>query len=62
MIKAWVFYYTGQIHRFEELDGTDFASNDPQDWGLPPTCSVLLVLQHAQFQGAWLYGNPLRKW
>lgn len=62
MIKAWVAYYNGRVYKFEELDGTDFNSVQPEDWGLSSSCSILLVLHHAQFQQAWLHGVPVKKW
>lgn len=62
MIRAWILYYNGNMYLFEERDGTDHASTDPEDWGLPPDYDILLVLQKASFMQAWLDGDPVRKW
>ena len=60
MISAWVLYYDGNEHRFEHRDGVDLTSTKPEDWSLPESCDVMLVLQNASFVGAWLYGERVK--
>lgn len=61
MIKAWVLYYTvDDKYKFEERDGTDFNSTDPTSWGLTKHDEIALVLQSAQFLGAWLQGERVK--
>ena len=62
MIKAWVFYYNSfeDTYHFEELDGIGFDKMHPNNWGLPAKAKVLLVLQKAQFLGAWVEGNKVK--
>lgn len=61
MIRAWVLYENLECGAtfFEERDGTRFDSDDPTDWGLPNNEQyyVILVLQQAQFLGAWIEGK-----
>lgn len=60
MITAWVLYYDGNQHRWQQLTGyVGFNSTNPVDWGLGEECQIMLVLQNASFLGAWLDGNPV---
>ncbi len=58
MITAWVLYFNGNQFKFEELTGTDYASSNPADWGLPADDDhmINLVLQNGSFIAAWLDG------
>lgn len=65
MITAWVFFYdpAGQgKYKLEERNGSSFTDLDPVAWGLPKDCLILLVLQKAQFLGAWILGQPVKKY
>lgn len=63
MIMAWVLYRTADdLYRFEERNGNRFDSTVPGDWGLSPTDEIILVQQNAQFLGAWVRGEQMRKW
>ncbi len=61
MIRAWILYedLTARVTIFEERDGERFDANDPTDWGLPndEDYYIILVLQKAQFLGAWVEGE-----
>ena len=61
MITAWVYYYDGNSHHFEELTGTSFSSVDPTEWGLPASCNIMLVLQGASFIQAFLDGEAQQR-
>lgn len=63
MISAWVLYYDYESNKyqFEVRDGTALEATEPEAWGLnADQHEVLLVLQNAQFVGAWLEGSRVK--
>jgi len=65
MINAWVLYEnleTSTIH-FESRLGAAFDNDTPVDWGFPNNDDyyIILVLQNAQFIGAWIEGQQVQR-
>lgn len=62
MITAWVFYTdSAGKDKLAELTGyAGFGSVVPGDWGLSDDCKVRLVMQSAQFIGAWIDGKNIK--
>lgn len=63
MISAWLFFYDPKVpgYKFEERHGASFQDTNPESWGLHKGCMIMLVLQKAQFLGAWVFGDEVKK-
>lgn len=59
MKEYLVLYYDGNDHHLERRTSASPSSTDPEDFALPPTCDILLVLVGANPLASYLYGKKI---